>query len=173
MARKLSQPRYGGYRVSPSGVYRCLRRFGLSTRFERRATSEARSLAQVGLATERAWRRVRAAEGTRAVEAREPGELLCLDAFYVGKLKGVGRLWQFTAVDAATRFAWRGSWSTTRRPARPRPSSRRWSCPPSGRPGTGSGPCSPTMVLSSWATAFREALTRAGAAHRRTRPRRP
>jgi len=39
IARKLSEPRYGGYPVSPGGSYRCLKRFGLSTRFERRAAS--------------------------------------------------------------------------------------------------------------------------------------
>ncbi|HXF57835.1 MAG TPA: hypothetical protein VNO34_09775, partial [Actinomycetota bacterium] len=49
IARKLSHPPCGGYRVSPAGVYRCLRRFGLSTRLEAPGDSEARSLAQVGL----------------------------------------------------------------------------------------------------------------------------
>ena len=28
-----------------------------------------------------------------------------LDAFYVGKLKGIGPIWQLTAVDTATRWA--------------------------------------------------------------------
>jgi len=40
------------------------------------------------------------------VEASEPGELLCLDCFYVGKLKGVGNVWQITACDAASSFGW-------------------------------------------------------------------
>src|SRR5207244_11439880 len=35
------------------------------------------------------------------VEAREPGELVCLDTFYIGLLKGVGKVWQITACDAA------------------------------------------------------------------------
>jgi transposase InsO family protein len=33
---------------------------------------------------------------------RVPGALVSLDTFYIGKLKGVGRLWQITACDAAS-----------------------------------------------------------------------
>jgi transposase InsO family protein len=32
------------------------------------------------------------------------GELICLETFYVGKLKGVGPVWQITACDAATSY---------------------------------------------------------------------
>lgn len=173
IARKLSQPRYGGYRVSPSGVYRCLRRFGLSTRFERRAAAEARSLVQAGLVTERAWRRVRAAEATRRIEASLPGELLCLDAFYVGKLKGVGRLWQFTAVDAATRFAW-ARLVVHHKTARQAAAFLEEVVLPAFRE---AGHRVRAVLTDNGAEfvgpAFREALARAGIAHRRTRPRRP
>ena len=34
-----------------------------------------------------------------------PGELVCLDSFYIGKLKGVGKVYQLTAVDVFTRWA--------------------------------------------------------------------
>ncbi len=34
-----------------------------------------------------------------------PGELLCLDSFYVGNLKGVGKVYQLTAIDVFTRWA--------------------------------------------------------------------
>lgn len=37
--------------------------------------------------------------------ATVPGELVCLDTFYIGKLKGVGRVWQYTACDAACSYA--------------------------------------------------------------------
>ena len=37
--------------------------------------------------------------------ASKPGQLVALDTFYVGRLKGVGAIWQFTAVDTATRWA--------------------------------------------------------------------
>jgi transposase InsO family protein len=31
--------------------------------------------------------------------------LICIDTFYIGKLKGVGKLWQITACDAASSYA--------------------------------------------------------------------
>src|SRR3954462_12321872 len=37
--------------------------------------------------------------------ASTPGEDVPLDTFYVGRLKGVGAVWQLTAVDVATRIA--------------------------------------------------------------------
>ena len=30
---------------------------------------------------------------------------MCIDTFYIGKLKGVGKLWQITACDAASSYA--------------------------------------------------------------------
>jgi transposase InsO family protein len=42
---------------------------------------------------------------TRQAEAREPGELVCLDTFYIGQLKGVGKVSQITACDAACSYA--------------------------------------------------------------------
>src|SRR3989442_1082708 len=41
---------------------------------------------------------------TRHVEATEPGQLVCLDTFYIGNLKGVGKVWQITACDAASSY---------------------------------------------------------------------
>ena len=37
--------------------------------------------------------------------AARPGDLVALDSFFIGKLKGVGPVWQLTAVDTATRWA--------------------------------------------------------------------
>jgi transposase InsO family protein len=45
---------------------------------------------------------------TRHVEATEPGQLVCLDTFYIGNLKGVGKVWQITACDAATSYGLAG-----------------------------------------------------------------
>ncbi len=33
-----------------------------------------------------------------------PGELVCVDSFYIGKLKGVGKVYQLTAIDVFTRW---------------------------------------------------------------------
>ena len=63
-----------------------------------------------GLLTERTRRALwQARHGrTRHVAAQRPGELICLDTFYVGQLKGVGKVWQITACDAACSYgvAW-------------------------------------------------------------------
>ncbi len=36
----------------------------------------------------------------RHIEATRPGEVIQTDTFYIGKLKGVGKVWQHTACDA-------------------------------------------------------------------------
>ena len=97
-----------GVRVAESTVYRALRRHGLGTRQERLGLLEAHSARSAGLLTNRTRKQLEKARPTpsrRHVEAKEPGELVCLDCFYIGKLKGVGPVWQITACDAATSFA--------------------------------------------------------------------
>jgi transposase InsO family protein len=93
-------------RLSPSTVQRVLRRAGLATRRARLAGLEHHAARTAGLLTERTRRRLwRARYGrTRHVEASRPGELVCLDTFYVGQLKGVGKVWQLTACDAACSY---------------------------------------------------------------------
>jgi hypothetical protein len=38
------------------------------------------------------------------VQANRPAELFCLDTFYIGKLKGVGKVWQISACAAASSY---------------------------------------------------------------------
>jgi hypothetical protein len=85
---QLRQPRWGGWRVSASGVYGILKRHGLQTRWERLTRLEARAVVDQGVLTERTRRRLVRPH----VAAQRPGDLVCLDAFYVGKLKGVGKV---------------------------------------------------------------------------------
>ena len=92
-----------GVEIAPSTVYRTLRRVGLRTRRERLGILEHHSARRAGLLTERTRRQLRR-HPERHVEASRPGELVCLDCFYVGKLKGVGKVWQITACDAATSY---------------------------------------------------------------------
>ncbi len=101
IAAQLRHPRWGGWRVSPSGVYGILRRHGLQTRWERLTRLEARAIIDQGLLTERTRRRLISPH----IAAQHPGDLVCVDAFYVGKLKGVGKVWQLTACDAACSYA--------------------------------------------------------------------
>ena len=97
-------------RVAPSTVQRALRRAGLATRRQRLLVLEQRAVQTAGLLTERTRRTLWQAQHgqPRHVVAREPGELVCLDTFYIGQLKGVGKVWQITACDAACSYgvAW-------------------------------------------------------------------
>jgi len=89
-----------GVAIAAVTIWRLLRRPQLGTRRARLAVLERVSGATTGLLTERT------AKGIRPVEAAIPGELVSLDTFYVEKLKGVGKVWQITACDVASSFAW-------------------------------------------------------------------
>jgi len=98
--------RTSNWRLSPSTVHRVLRRSGLGTRRERLAVVEAHSARTTGLLTDRTRRTLlRARHPGRHVQAARPGALVCLDLFYIGRLKGVGKVWQATACDAASSYA--------------------------------------------------------------------
>lgn len=88
-----------GVPVAPTTIWRLLKRHQLGTRRLRLAVLE-RASAKQGLLTERT------AKAVRHVAAQEPGDLLSLDTFYVGKLKGVGKVWQITGCDVASSFGW-------------------------------------------------------------------
>jgi len=107
LAVQLSRPEYGSWRVAPATIYRLLRRTDLRTRFQRLAVLEAHSAQAAGLLTERTRRRLTAAQRRRGphVAAQRPGDLVCLDTFYIGRLKEVGKVWQYTACDAACSYA--------------------------------------------------------------------
>ncbi|MDR7536003.1 MAG: hypothetical protein QN183_06530 [Armatimonadota bacterium] len=74
--------------MSASGVYAILCRHRLRTRWERLIKLEAHSASTRGLLTERTRKHLRLPH----VEAQWPGDLVCLDAFYIGTLKGVGKV---------------------------------------------------------------------------------
>jgi transposase InsO family protein len=89
-----------GVSIAPVTVWRLLRRQGLGTRRARLAVLEQASAATTGVLTERTVKPV------RHVAATHPGDVLSLDTFYVGKLKGVGKVWQITGCDVASSFGW-------------------------------------------------------------------
>jgi len=118
LAWAIAEPTWGPLRLSselcrqrglilhPSTIYRILKRHRLQTRFERLVVLEQHAAETAGLLTERTRRQLLRARGykPRHVQAFVPGELVCIDTFYIGKLKGVGKVWQYTACDAATSF---------------------------------------------------------------------
>jgi transposase InsO family protein len=91
----------GGFEISRSGVQKLLNRHGFGRRHQRVAALAAMTAATTGLVTPDAL------EGPFGFchFAARPGDLVALDSFYLGKLKGVGPVWQLTAVDTATRWA--------------------------------------------------------------------
>lgn len=89
-----------GVHRSASGIQKVLRRHNLGTRRQRIAALASLTAADTGQLTDAAL------EGPFGfcLAATDPGQLVCLDTFYVGKLKGVGAVYQLTAIDVATRW---------------------------------------------------------------------
>ena len=86
---------------SASGVAKVLRRHHLGT-----ARLRVAALASI-TATDSGQVTTAAMEGPFGfcMYATHPGQVVSLDTFYVGRLKGIGAVWQLTAVDVATRHA--------------------------------------------------------------------
>jgi transposase InsO family protein len=91
-----------GYAISKSTVQELLVRHGLGRRAQRVARAAALAALVGGPITEAA--RDDELFGFCHWAAR-PGDLVALDSFYIGNLKGVGKVYQLTAVDTATRWA--------------------------------------------------------------------
>jgi transposase InsO family protein len=106
IADALARERFGGWRVSHGGVANVLRRAGLGRRLARLAAAESLAASEGGPLTERVLREVRAIARAATVHIGSdvPGEELFFDTFYVGRLKGVGKVWQLSAVDGASSF---------------------------------------------------------------------
>ncbi|MGV1015637.1 MAG: helix-turn-helix domain-containing protein [Methyloceanibacter sp.] len=98
VAAELGREKWGGIVVSANGVWKVLCRHGLNTRAKR-----------LGLiAGYRApYEPPRDPGPERHIDVSRPGELVGIDCFYVGRLKGTnGAIWQLTAIDVASSFGW-------------------------------------------------------------------
>ena len=91
-----------GFVLSKSSVQRHLVASGLGTRARRLARAAAIAAATSGLMTEAA--REDEPFGF-CLFSPDPGHLVGVDGFYVGNVKGVGTVYQLTAVDVFSRFA--------------------------------------------------------------------
>ena len=97
VASELAREKWGGIRVSHTSVWRVLRRHGLSTRAKRCSL----------VAGYRAPYEPPREPPERHLEAGRPGELVGVDSFFVGRLQGTkGAVWQLSAIDVASSFAW-------------------------------------------------------------------
>jgi transposase InsO family protein len=110
ISAELARPLWGGLGISPNGVWRVLRRHGLSTRAKRLGLI-------AGHAAPRGPERP-APVPERHIAADHPGELVQLDCFCVGRLSGShGTVWQYTAIDVASAFTWAELHATPRNPS--------------------------------------------------------
>ena len=99
IAAELARDKWGGIRISEHGIWRVLRGLGLNTRSKR--------LALVARHRDPYERRPPLPEPERHIDASHPGEKVQLDCFYVGRLSGTkGTVWQYTAIDVASAYAW-------------------------------------------------------------------
>ncbi len=98
VASELGREKWGGLLVSANGVWKVLARHGLSTRAKR-----------LGLIAGYAapYEPPRDPGPERHIDVERPGELVGIDCFCVGRLKGTkGEIWQLTAIDVASSFGW-------------------------------------------------------------------
>lgn len=98
VASELARPKWGGIVVSHNGVWKVLCRHGLNTRSKRFALV-------AGYAAP--YEPPRDPGPEQHIDVDRPGELVGIDCFYVGRLKGTeGAIWQLTAIDIRSSFAW-------------------------------------------------------------------
>jgi transposase InsO family protein len=98
IAGELRRHKWGAIVVSPNGVWKVLCRHGLNTRAKR-----------LGLVAGYAapYEPPRDPGPERHIDVSRPGELVGIDCFYVGRLRGTeGKVWQLTAIDVASSFGW-------------------------------------------------------------------
>lgn len=98
VSSELRREKWGGIVVSPNAVWKVLCRHGLNTRAKRFALV-------AGYAAPHGPPRDPGPE--RHIDVDRPGELVGIDCFYVGRLRGTqGSIWQLTAIDIASSFGW-------------------------------------------------------------------
>ena len=110
VAAELHRPRWGEVQISPSGVYRVLRRHGLHTRGKRL------SLVAGYAAAPEPPPRPRPVE--RHLDVQRPGQLVQFDCFRVGRLSDTrGVVWQYTAIDVGSAYGWAELHATPHNPS--------------------------------------------------------
>jgi transposase InsO family protein len=90
-----------GITISDTGVYKVLCRKQLNHRLDRLFYAQEKSDNPV--VTERYIREIEKRQGMH-ISAYYPGYLFCQDTFYVGTIKGLGRIYQQTGIDVYAGF---------------------------------------------------------------------
>jgi len=104
ISNELAQERYGQVGIGQTGAYGVLKRHNLNTK-KKRLSYYIQELNGV-VANISQLERDKEISKTRHIEASYPGELVGIDTFYVGCLKGIGRIYQFAACDCFSSFGW-------------------------------------------------------------------
>ena len=109
ISAELAREKWGGLRISEHGVWRVLCRVGLNTRGKR--------LALIARHRDPYERAPSPPPPPPHIDASEPGELVQMDCFFIGRLSGSkGSVWQYTAIDVASGYTWAQLHSSPRNP---------------------------------------------------------
>ncbi len=99
LSAQLRQPMWGGQVISASGVLKVLHRHGIGTRQRRLSLVAGYASPPEPEPPPQLLE--------QHLEARQPGDLVQLDCFHIGRLTGTkGRVWQYTAIDAYSSYTW-------------------------------------------------------------------
>ena len=102
--------RQQGVAMKGMTVWRCLCRFGLNKRYQRLVYLETLKLAGQPI-TEHILRTAKR-QFADIKHGHWPGHIVALDTFFVGNLKGVGRIYQMTGIDLCSRYGWAKLYTT-------------------------------------------------------------
>ncbi len=109
ISAELAREKWGGLRISEHGVWRVLCRVGLNTR--------AKRLALIARHRDPYERMPSPPPPERHIDASEPGEVVQMDCFFIGRLSGSkGSVWQYTAIDVASGYTWAELHTSKRNP---------------------------------------------------------
>ncbi|MCP3684933.1 MAG: IS481 family transposase [bacterium] len=89
--------------VKPSAVYNVLKRHKLNIHKQR---LEHMRVKKGIISTISDLQRAKEQSKRRSLDTRYPGHIVGMDIFYVGTLKGVGRIFQITGIDTYSSYTW-------------------------------------------------------------------
>jgi transposase InsO family protein len=96
--------RQKGISLNRYSIHASLRRFGLTRRYQRLVYVETLKSNNQPI-TERNLRKLK--KYFQVIKHGQwPGHIVALDTFFVGHLKGVGRIYQITGIDLCSRYGW-------------------------------------------------------------------